>query len=43
MAEKPKPIKISLTCNECGKKFKVGVRTYDPSCPKCGGCDYEVM
>lgn len=34
--------KVSLKCNECGKRFKVSPNAADPSCPKCGGVDWEV-
>jgi hypothetical protein len=34
--------KVTLTCQECGKKWKVSSNANDPDCPKCGGTDYEV-
>lgn len=34
--------KVSLKCNECGKKFKVSAKANDPACPKCGGVDWDV-
>lgn len=40
---KPKPIRVALVCNECGKKFTVSQNNYDPQCPKCNGVDYEVL
>ena len=35
--------KLRLICIECGHKFakKVGPRTYEVKCPKCGGYDTE--
>lgn len=34
--------KVNLTCNECGKKFKVSPNNPDPTCPKCGSVDFDV-
>lgn len=34
--------KMVLSCNECGKKFKVSESNPDPSCPKCGSVDFDV-
>jgi PHP family Zn ribbon phosphoesterase len=34
--------KMAVTCNECGKKFKVSPSNSDPRCPKCGGVDVDV-
>lgn len=39
---KPKPVRIALKCNECGRNFKVSPNAADPSCPKCGGVDWDV-
>jgi Zn finger protein HypA/HybF involved in hydrogenase expression len=36
-----KIIRIKLTCNECGKVWRVSPNS-DPQCPKCNGVDYEV-
>lgn len=35
--------KTSMRCNECEKKFKkkIGPRTYEAKCPKCGSYDTE--
>ena len=35
--------KLRLICNECGRKFtkKIGPRTYEAKCPKCGSYDTE--
>ena len=32
-----------MQCNECGKKFKkkLGPRTFEVKCPKCGSYDTE--
>ena len=32
-----------MQCNECGKKFKkkIGPKTFEVKCPKCGGYDTE--
>ena len=32
-----------MQCNECGKRFKkkIGPRTYEIKCPKCGSYDTE--
>lgn len=38
-----KPERIALQCNECGRKFTIGLNNYDPQCPKCNGVDYEVL
>lgn len=40
-ALKTPKVRIALTCNECGKKWKIGLNA-DPQCPKCNGVDYEV-
>jgi Zn finger protein HypA/HybF involved in hydrogenase expression len=35
--------KITVVCNECGKKRKVAANTNsDLICPKCGGADFDV-
>lgn len=34
--------KMNLSCNECGKRFKVSPNNSDPQCPACGGVDFEV-
>ena len=34
-------VRISLTCNECGKTWRVSPDS-DPQCPRCNGVDYEV-
>lgn len=41
-APKAKPERVALECLECGKKFKVSPNASDPSCPKCGGVDWDV-
>lgn len=35
---------IKMKCNECGATFKkkVGPKTYEVKCPKCGGYDTEI-
>lgn len=32
-----------MRCNECGKRFKkkIGPRTFEVKCPKCGSYDTE--
>lgn len=37
---KPKAAAFSVTCQECGKKFKT--RSMLPDCPKCGGSDIDL-
>lgn len=38
------PEKVTLQCNECGKKRKVSPDgTYYERCPKCGGVDWDVL
>lgn len=34
--------KITLVCNECGKRWRVSPKAADPQCPKCNSIDYEV-
>jgi len=36
--------KTSFECMECGKKFKkkMGKKTFEVKCPKCGSTDVEV-
>lgn len=36
--------KVKMKCNECGATFKkkVGPKTYEVKCPKCGGYDTEI-
>lgn len=41
-AGKHQRIRITLECQECGKKWRVSPNANDPECPKCGGIDYEV-
>jgi DNA-directed RNA polymerase subunit RPC12/RpoP len=35
--------KVNMECIECGKKFKkkIGPRTMEVKCPKCGSYDTE--
>jgi hypothetical protein len=36
--------KVTLRCNECGKKRKVSPDSnYNERCPKCGGVDWDVL
>lgn len=36
--------KVTLVCNECGKKRKVSADgEYNERCPKCGGVDWDVV
>lgn len=36
--------KVTLQCNECGKKRKVSANgNYNERCPKCGGVDWDVL
>ena len=36
--------KVTLQCNECGKKRKVSAHgNYNDRCPKCGGVDWDVL
>ena len=37
------PWKIQMQCIECGKKFKkkIGSKTFEVKCPKCGSYDTE--
>lgn len=42
-APKAKRVRIALKCNECNKTFRVSPNAYDPSCPKCGGVDWDVI
>jgi Zn finger protein HypA/HybF involved in hydrogenase expression len=36
--------KVTLQCNECGKKRKVSPDgNYNERCPKCGGVDWDVL
>ena len=37
-------ISTPMICNECGKKFKkkIGPKTYEVKCPKCGSFDTEL-
>jgi len=36
--------KVTLICNECGKKRKVSADgDYNERCPKCGGVDWDVL
>jgi uncharacterized C2H2 Zn-finger protein len=36
--------KVTLQCNECGKKRKVSPDgEYFDRCPKCGGVDWDVL
>lgn len=37
-----KTVRIPVTCNECGKSFRVSPNASDPQCPKCGSVDLEV-
>jgi Zn finger protein HypA/HybF involved in hydrogenase expression len=42
--EEPKETKVTLQCNECGKKRKVSPDgNYNDRCPKCGGVDWDVL
>jgi len=36
-------VSTSMICNECGKKFKkkIGPKTFEVKCPKCGSYDTE--
>ena len=36
--------RVTLQCNECGKKRKVSPNgNYFDRCPKCGGVDWDVL
>jgi Zn finger protein HypA/HybF involved in hydrogenase expression len=36
--------KVTLQCNECGKKRKLSPDgNYNDRCPKCGGVDWDVL
>jgi rRNA maturation protein Nop10 len=36
--------RVTLQCNECGKKRKVSPEgTFNDRCPKCGGVDWDVL
>jgi len=37
--------KTTFECQECGRKFKkkIGPRTLEVKCPKCGSTDVEVI
>ena len=37
------PWTIQMQCMECGKKFKkkLGAKTFEVKCPKCGSYDTE--
>ncbi|MBV9181377.1 MAG: hypothetical protein JO356_08690 [Acidobacteria bacterium] len=36
--------KVTLRCNECGKKRKVSPNgNFNDRCPKCGGVDWDVL
>lgn len=36
--------KVTLQCNECGKKRKVSPDgAFNDRCPKCGGVDWDVL
>lgn len=36
--------KVTLQCNECGKKRKVSPDgNFNDRCPKCGGVDWDVL
>ena len=38
------PEKVTLVCNECGKKRKVSPNgNFNDRCPKCDGVDYDVL
>ncbi len=38
------PEKVTLRCNECGKKRKVSPNgNFNDRCPKCGGVDWDVF
>ena len=37
---------IKFACMECGRKFRTTAaaeRAYSEGCPKCGGCDIDVV
>lgn len=36
-----KAVKITVVCNECGKRWKVSPCS-DPQCPRCNSVDFEV-
>jgi len=42
--EKATSQSTQMICRECGKKFKkkVGPKTFEAKCPKCGGFDTDV-
>ena len=42
MIEKLTVVKISVQCNECGKKWRVSPNA-DPQFPKCNSVDFEVL
>jgi len=40
----PAETKVTLQCNECGKKRKVSPDgNFNDRCPKCGGVDWDVL
>jgi DNA-directed RNA polymerase subunit RPC12/RpoP len=43
LGEAKKTGSTKMECMECGKKFKkkIGPRTYEVKCPKCGSYDTE--
>lgn len=44
LGPQPKIDKVTLQCNECGKKRKVSPDgNFNDRCPKCGGVDWGVL
>lgn len=41
---KPAAVKVTLVCNECGKKRQVSPDgNFNDRCPRCGGVDWDVL